>query len=40
MKTAMIWGASGGIGRALVRLLVAEGWRVLAVARQPEGLEE
>ncbi|MBN2470064.1 MAG: SDR family NAD(P)-dependent oxidoreductase, partial [Anaerolineae bacterium] len=30
----------GGIGRALVRLLVTEGWRVLAVARQPEGLEE
>lgn len=40
MKTAMIWGASGGIGRALVRLLVAEGWRVLAVARQSDELED
>ena len=40
MKTAMIWGASGGIGRALVSLLVEEGWRVLAVARHPYDLEE
>jgi 3-oxoacyl-[acyl-carrier protein] reductase len=32
-KTAMIWGASGGIGRALVSRLRAEGWRVLAMSR-------
>lgn len=34
MKTAMIWGAHGGIGRALVRWLHDDGWTVLAVARQ------
>lgn len=33
MQTALIWGASGGIGWALTELLRAEGWRVLAVAR-------
>ncbi|MFO7740841.1 MAG: SDR family NAD(P)-dependent oxidoreductase [Anaerolineae bacterium] len=35
MKTAMVWGASGGIGTALVKRLVDEGWRVLSVARDP-----
>ena len=39
MKTAMIWGANGGIGRALVQRLVADGWTVLAVARHTGDLE-
>ncbi len=34
--TAMVWGASGGIGRALVARLAAEDWTVLAVARHPD----
>lgn len=38
MKTAMIWGAGGGIGRALVKQLDHEGWTVLAVSRHPEDL--
>jgi NAD(P)-dependent dehydrogenase (short-subunit alcohol dehydrogenase family) len=33
METALIWGAAGGIGRALVEHLQAEGHRVLAIAR-------
>lgn len=33
MKTAMVWGASGGIGTALVKYLVDSGWEVLSVAR-------
>jgi NAD(P)-dependent dehydrogenase (short-subunit alcohol dehydrogenase family) len=36
--TAMIWGASGGIGRALVSRLRAEGWRVLAMSRHTADL--
>ena len=40
MSTAMVWGASGGIGRALVARLVQENWKVWAVARHPEALEE
>jgi NAD(P)-dependent dehydrogenase (short-subunit alcohol dehydrogenase family) len=36
VKTAMIWGASGGIGRALVAELAAEGWPVIAVNRDGE----
>lgn len=32
-STAMIWGASGGIGRALVSRLVDDGWTTLAVSR-------
>lgn len=38
MQTAMIWGAGGGIGQALVEKLVANEWEVVAVARQPAGL--
>jgi len=38
MKTAMIWGAGGGIGRALVNQLVDDGWTALAVARHADGL--
>lgn len=36
MKTAMIWGANGGIGQALVAQLIAADWTVIAVTRQPE----
>jgi NAD(P)-dependent dehydrogenase (short-subunit alcohol dehydrogenase family) len=39
-KTAMIWGADGGIGRALVSKLRDEGWRVLAMSRQTTGLND
>jgi NAD(P)-dependent dehydrogenase (short-subunit alcohol dehydrogenase family) len=35
MKTAMVWGASGGIGTALVKRLADAGWDVLSVARDP-----
>jgi NAD(P)-dependent dehydrogenase (short-subunit alcohol dehydrogenase family) len=38
-KTAMIWGASGGIGRALTAKLVDEGWTVLALSRHPQDLQ-
>jgi NAD(P)-dependent dehydrogenase (short-subunit alcohol dehydrogenase family) len=35
MKTALIWGAGGDVGRALVEQLVADGWIVHAVAHRP-----
>ena len=38
MTKAMIWGANGGIGRALVTRLTSQGWTVMAVARQPSDL--
>jgi 3-oxoacyl-[acyl-carrier protein] reductase len=38
MKTALIWGAAGGIGRALTRGLGERGWPVFAVARTTEAL--
>jgi NAD(P)-dependent dehydrogenase (short-subunit alcohol dehydrogenase family) len=37
-KTALIWGASGGIGSALVDALSGRGWQVAAVARDIEPL--
>jgi NAD(P)-dependent dehydrogenase (short-subunit alcohol dehydrogenase family) len=37
-KVAMIWGAGGGIGRALAHRLREEGWRVLAMSRHMAGL--
>ncbi len=33
MPDAMIWGASGGMGRALTTTLLQNGWRVFAAAR-------
>lgn len=39
MANVFIWGASGGIGRALTEAFVAKGHTVAAVARRPEGLE-
>jgi NAD(P)-dependent dehydrogenase (short-subunit alcohol dehydrogenase family) len=33
MPEALIWGASGGMGSALVRLLKANDWRIFAAAR-------
>lgn len=36
MKTAMIWGAAGGIGQALVEELVARQWNVVAISRHDE----
>ncbi|MCT2177998.1 SDR family oxidoreductase [Brachybacterium muris] len=36
--TAVVTGASSGIGRATAARLVADGWRVLAVARRQEKL--
>jgi len=38
MKTAMVWGASGGIGTALVKHLVDAGWKVLSAAREPQSV--
>jgi len=39
-KTALIWGASGGIGRALVKTLENDGWMVAATARNADAIEE
>ncbi|HMQ53390.1 MAG TPA: SDR family NAD(P)-dependent oxidoreductase [Anaerolineae bacterium] len=38
MKTAMVWGAGGGIGQALVRRLSKEDWTVIALTRRPADL--
>jgi 3-oxoacyl-[acyl-carrier protein] reductase len=38
MPTALIWGASGGIGSALVNHLHANGWVVYAAARHTENV--
>ena len=37
-KMALIWGAAGGIGRALARKLKDEGWQVIGVSRQGDDL--
>ena len=39
VKTAMIWGANGGIGRSLGKKLTADGWRVVALARHRNNVE-
>jgi NAD(P)-dependent dehydrogenase (short-subunit alcohol dehydrogenase family) len=39
-RTALITGASGGLGPAVVELFLAAGWRVVLPARKPEALEE
>lgn len=39
MKRAIIWGASGGIGRALVEELAAGDWQVVAVSRDPQKVD-
>ncbi|MGD8904813.1 MAG: SDR family NAD(P)-dependent oxidoreductase [Anaerolineae bacterium] len=33
VQNAMVWGAGGGIGQALVSILSQEGWRVIALGR-------
>lgn len=38
MKNALLWGASGGIGRAVLDLLWEEGWSVYAVARRVDAM--
>jgi NAD(P)-dependent dehydrogenase (short-subunit alcohol dehydrogenase family) len=38
MSKAMVWGASGGIGTALVKKLVEDGWTVVGVARNPSSV--
>ena len=38
MHTALVIGASRGIGLELVRQYLAEGWRVIATARDEAGL--
>lgn len=40
MKTAMIWGASGGIGRSLTKQLTEAGWQVVAITRHPDKVED
>ena len=35
MKSALIWGAGGGIGRALVKQLNDEDWTIYAVSHRP-----
>jgi NAD(P)-dependent dehydrogenase (short-subunit alcohol dehydrogenase family) len=34
MPRALLWGAAGGIGRALGRGLVAQGWEVFSISRE------
>ena len=38
MKTALIWGAGGGIGTAIASLLAKDNWHILAAGRHLESL--
>jgi NAD(P)-dependent dehydrogenase (short-subunit alcohol dehydrogenase family) len=38
-KNALLWGADGGIGLAIARRLIADGWKVILVGRHLERLE-
>ena len=38
-KTAVVFGITGGIGGAVGRLLLKEGWQVFGVGRNPEKLK-
>ncbi len=40
MNTALIWGANGGIGRALVQALKAQDWAVVAISRHEDALAD
>lgn len=40
MKTAMIWGANGGMGRAIAARLDHGGWTVLGLSRHPEEIRD
>ena len=40
MPTAMIWGASGEIGRAIVERARADGWKILGISRREEDSSE
>lgn len=40
MKTALVTGASSGIGEACARKLIATGWRVVGTGRRAERLEQ
>jgi NAD(P)-dependent dehydrogenase (short-subunit alcohol dehydrogenase family) len=39
-NNALVWGASGGMGRAIVTKLVEEGWNVVAISRNPEKVKD
>ncbi len=38
-KTALVWGAAGGIGRAVTQRLTADGWQVVAFSHHPDELD-
>lgn len=40
MEAALIWGASGSIGRALLKRLNSQDWTTVAVSRRPDELDD